>query len=203
MKDFSQPAGKKIVEKTIDALKKNGIEAELVENSEAAKKRIQKIIPKGSEVMTMSSVTLIKTGISKFINESGQYDSVKTKLDSMDRKTQNLEMQRIGAAPVYALGSVHAVTQDGRLLIASNTGSQLGAYTYGSQHVIWVVGTQKIVGDIDEGMKRVYDYVLPLESKRLQKVYGVKSNVSKLLIFNKEISPNRVRLIFINEKIGY
>ncbi|MBI2031032.1 MAG: LUD domain-containing protein [Candidatus Levybacteria bacterium] len=203
MKDFSQLENKKVIEKTIKALRKNGIEAEVVENSEMAKKRIYELIPEGSEVMIMSSVTLIKTGIAKELNESGRYDSVKKKLASMNRKTQGIEMQRIGGAPQYALGSVHAVTQDGRLLIASNTGSQLGAYTYGSEHVIWVVGAQKIVEDLDEGMKRVYEYVLPLESERMKRLYNMPSNVSKLLIFNKEIVPNRVRLIFINEKIGY
>ncbi len=203
MKDFSQLENMKVIEKTIKALKKNGIEAEIVENGDIAKKRVLELIPEGSEVMIMSSVTLIKTGIAKEINESGRYDSVKNKLASMDRKTQGLEMQKLGGAPQYALGSVHAVTQDGRLLIASNTGSQLGAYTYGSEQVSWIVGVQKIVRDLEEGIKRVYDYVLPLESERMKKLYNMPSNVSKLLIFNKEISPNRVRLIFVNEKIGY
>lgn len=203
MNKWGLPANEKIVKKTIVALKKNGIEAEAVKNGEAAKKRILEIIPEGSEVITMSSVTLDKIGISREINESGRYNAVKPKLNAMDRKTQGLEMQKLGAAPQYALGSVHAVTQDGKLLIASNTGSQLGAYAYGSQHVVWVVGTQKIVKDLDEGIKRIYDYVLPLESEKMKRLYNVPSNVSKLLIFNKEISSSRVHLIFINKKLGY
>jgi len=203
MKDFGQPENLENIKKTIKALKNNGIEAELVDNAAEAKKRVRELIPEGSEVMVMSSVTLEESGISKLINESGNYDSVKNKLNSMDRKTQAREMQKIGAAPFYALGSVHAVTYDGKLIIASNTGSQLGAYAYGSSHVIWIVGVQKIVKDLDEGIKRIYEYVLPLESERLKKAYGVSSNVSKLLIINKEIMPGRARLIFVNQKIGY
>ena len=76
-------------------------------------------------------------------------------------------------------------------------------YTAGAGKVIWVVGAQKIVDDLDEGFKRVYDYVLPIESEKLKKLYGVDSNVSKLLIFNKEVVKDRVTLIFVNEVLGY
>ena len=123
---------------------------------------------------------------------------------SMDRKTQGREMQKIGATPDWTIGSVHAVTEEGQVLIASNTGSQLPAYAYGSSHVIWVVGTQKIVKNIDQGIKRVYEHSLPLESERAKKAYGVPGSfVSKILIVNKEISPGRVVIIFINEKLGF
>lgn len=99
---------------------------------------------------------------------------------------------------------MHAVTEDGKIVIASNTGSQLGAYAYGSQHVIWVVGAQKIVPNIDQAIKRIYDYVLPLESERAHKAYGVEgSAVNKMLIVNAEGTPDRVTVIFIKESIGF
>ena len=151
----------------------------------------------------MSSVTVDSLELPKEINESGKFDSVKNKLSKMDRKTQGLEMQRIGAAPQYAVGSVHAVTEDGKLLIASNTGSQLPAYAYGASHVVWVVGNQKIVKNVDYGIKRIYEYVLPLESERSQKVYGEGSFVSKLLIINKEKIKDRLTLILVKEKLGF
>ncbi len=203
MKSWDQLADKETVEKTIAALQANGITAEFVETKEDAKKRVLELIPKGAEVMTMSSATLETTSLTKEINESRKYDAVKPKLFSMDRKTQGVEMQKLGAAPQYALGSVHAVTEDGKLLIASNAGSQLGAYAYSSQHVIWIVGTQKIVADLDEGIKRIYEYILPQEDARMRKLYNLGSNVSKLLIINKEIKPQRLHLIFVNQKLGY
>ncbi len=200
---WNKLADKKTVEKTIEALKMNGINAFHFKNSEEAKKKILSLIPKGAEVMNMTSVTLDSLGIPKEINESGHYDSVRNKLNKMDRKTQSFEMQKLGAAPEYAIGSVHAVTEDGKVIIASNTGSQLPAYVYGSAHVIWVVGTQKIVKDLDEGMKRIYEYVLPLESEKLKKLYGVPSNVSKILIVNREFNASRINMIFIDEVLGF
>ena len=203
MKDWNELAGDESITKTIEGLKANGINAFVVENGQEAKKKVFELIPQGAEVMSMSSVTLDTTGIAKEINESGNYNSDKSRLAKMDRKTQGLEMERIGAAPEYAVGSVHAVTEDGKVIIASNTGSQLPAYAYGASYVIWVAGTQKIVENLDEGMKRIYEYVLPLESERMKKMYGVGSFVSKLLIINKEIAPNRLTLILVKEKLGF
>ena len=203
MKDWGELASDESIAKTIESLKTSGINAIVVENGHEAKKKVFELIPQGAEVMSMSSVTLDTIGVSKEINESCNYNSDKSKLAKMDRKTQGLEMERIGAAPEYAAGSAHAVTEDGKVIIASNTGSQLPAYAYGASHVIWVVGTQKIVENLDEGMKRIYEYVLPLESERLKKSYGVGSNVSKLLIINKEIAPNRLSLILVKEKLGF
>ena len=203
MKDWSKLASEESIAKTTENLKTNGINAMVVQNGVQAKEKVLEMLPKNAEVMSMSSVTLETLNIAKEINESGNYNSVKSKLEKMDRKTQGLEMQRIGAAPEYAVGSVHAVTEDGKIIIASNTGSQLPAYAYAASHVIWVVGTQKIVENLDEAMKRIYEYVLPLESERMQKIYRVGSNVSKLLIINKEIAPNRLTLIFVKEKLGF
>lgn len=203
MKDWAELASDDSIAKTIASLKTNGINAIIVQNGDEAKKKVFELIPQGAEVMSMSSVTLDTTGISREINESGRCIAIKPKLMKMDRKTQGLEMRKLGGAPEYAVGSVHAVTEDGKVLIASNTGSQLSAYAYAASHILWVVGTQKIVVNLDEGMKRIYDYVLPLESERLKKIYGVNSNVSKLLIITKEIMPNRITLIFVKQKLGF
>ena len=153
--------------------------------------------------MDMSSQTLDVIGISKEIEESGNFDSVRKKLLSMDRNTQGSEMRKLGAAPDWAVGSVHAVTEDGKVVVASATGSQLPGYAYGAGRVIWVVGTQKLVRNLDEAMKRIHEYVFPLEDARARKVYGMGSNVSKLLIVNKEFAPGRITLIFAKEKLGF
>ncbi len=203
MEKWTKIPNQEIIDKTIGVLKSNGIDVLVAENGEEAKKKVLELVPKGAEVMTMTSRTLETIGVLPEINESGNYDSVRNKLNSMKRDTQGREMQRLGAAPEWVMGSVHAVTQDGKVLIASNTGSQLPAYVYGSDHVIWVVGAQKIVKDLDEAWKRLYEHVLPLESERLKKVYGVPSNVSKVLIVQKEIKPGRITLIFVREALGF
>jgi len=205
MKTFDQLASDESITAAKGALEKNGLTVVIVSSGDEAKKLVIESIPKSAEVMNMSSITLETIGLDKELNESGDYNSVKKKLLSMDRNTQSLEMQKLGAAPEYAVGSVHAVTEDGKVLIASNTGSQLPAYVYASPHVFWVVGTQKIVANIDEGMKRIYEYVLPLESVRLNKAYNISTGsfVSKLLIVNREITKGRITLVLVKEKLGF
>ena len=131
------------------------------------------------------------------------YDPVRAKL--MDKATPADRKRELGAAPEWTIGSVHALTTDGKLIIASNTGSQLPAYAYGAAHVIFVVSAQKIAKDLDEGMKRLYEHVLPLESERANKAYNITSGsfISKLLIINREIQPGRITVIIVNEKLGF
>jgi len=203
MSKWEQLADEQTIQKTIAALKENGIQALVVENSEEAKQQVLKLIPEGSEVMTMTSVTVGTIGLDVEINESGRFDAIRNKLYAMDEETQAQEMNRLGAAPAFALGSVHAVTEDGHVLIASMTGSQLPAYAYSAGKVIWVVGTHKIVENVDDGIHRIYEYVFPLEDQRAQQAYGVNSGVNKILMLNKEINPARITLIFVKEKLGF
>lgn len=202
---WDQLADKQTIEKSIEALKVNGIDAKFVETAEEAKMAVLSLIPEGAEVLTQTSETLQTIGILKDLNESGKYDSVRNRLNSMDRKTQNLKMQKLGAGPDWTIGSVHAVTEEGHLFIASNTGSQLSAYAGGASHVVWIVGTQKIVKNSDEALKRIYEYVLPLESDRANKAYNITtgSNVSKLLVVNKEVKPGRVTVILVGQVLGF
>jgi L-lactate utilization protein LutC len=195
------------LKKTIDGLKTRGIEAVVVENGEAAKQKVLELLPKGAEVMPMTSITLDTIGVSDTLNNSGEYNSVRNELNKLDRQKDSLKMQQLGAAPEWAIGSVHAITEDGQVVIASNTGSQLPAYAYGSAHVIWVVGTQKIVANLDDAMTRINEYILPIETKRARKAYGLpdtwNSNVSKLLIVSKEVTPQRITIVFVKEKLGF
>jgi len=205
MSKWDQLADRKTIDKMIEALKKNGIDARFVRNSEEAKRLVLEVIPEGSEVMTMTSTTLETIGLSGEINrKKSKFKPVRDALYAMDRAREAQEMNRLGAAPEYVLGSVHAATEDGHVLIASSTGSQLPAYAYGALKVIWVVGAQKIVKDTAEGLKRIYEHSLPLESERAKKAYGVAgSSVNKILIINKEVQPGRITLILVNEVLGF
>lgn len=187
MDKWTKIPNNKIISQVIEALKKNGIETFLVNNKDEAKAKVLELIPKGSEVMTMTSKTLETSGIADVLNNSGEFDSVRNKLKSMDRNTQNKQMKELGAAPNYAVGSVHAITKQGQVLIASASGSQLPAYVYGAEHVIWIAGAHKIVETLEDGIQRLYEHILPLESERVRQVYGMpKSSVNKLLIYNQE-----------------
>lgn len=203
MNKWETLADEKTIERTVSILRSNGIEVFAVENGKQAKEKILDILPRGAEVMDMTSMTLDSIGISNEIVESGKLNSVRKKLMSMDMSTQGSEMRKLGASPEWVIGSVHAVTEDGKVLIASASGSQLPAYAYGSGHVIWVVGTQKIVKNLDEGLKRIYEYTFPLEDERAKRAYGVGSGVNKILIVNKEKIAGRITIIFVKEKLGF
>lgn len=193
------------IQKVIDALTKNGFTAELAQDRAAAVNRVQELIPEGSEVMTMTSVTLDTLGLTTLLNESEKYISLRNKLSSMDSKTEGRQKRQIAAAPDFSVGSVHAVSEEGVLYIASNTGSQLPAHVYAAEKVIFVIGTQKIVPDQEAAFKRIYDHVLPLESQRANAAYGITTGsfVSKLLIINREIKPNRIHVILVPENLGF
>jgi hypothetical protein len=202
-KQFSDLAADEQIEKAKNSLTQNGIEVFIAENGQEAKEKVLQILPEGAEIMNMTSVTLTDIGIAKEILESGKYNAVRNLFAKMDKVAQASEMRKLGAGPDWTIGSVHAVTEDGKVIVASATGSQLPAYAYGAQNVVWVVGAQKIVKDLDEGMKRVYEYVLPLESQRAMKAYGQASSVNKLFILNKEVASGRIKMIIVKEKLGF
>src|SRR4051794_13090689 len=136
------------------ALERNGISVLRAANAGEAKRIVLDLIPDGSEVHHGASMSLDVTGITDEIDKSGRYQSLRPRLFSMDRETRADEIRRLGSAPDVMLGSVHAVTETGSLLTASMGGSQLGPYVTGAGRVILVVGTQKIVSDLDEGLRR-------------------------------------------------
>jgi len=202
--NYTTLATDEVINTTKLSLEKNGFNVKIAVNGNDAKNIAISLLPQNSEVMTATSVTLESLGLDKAINDSAKYNSVKSKLMLLDRKKDSLEMQKLGAAPEYVIGSVHAVTQDGKVIIASNTGSQLPSYSYGATKVIWVVSTKKITKDLEDGMKRLNNHVLQLESIRVQKAYGMPSSeIKKILIINKELNPTRITIIFVKEDLGY
>jgi hypothetical protein len=172
-------------------------------DSAEAKRIVLSLIPDGAQVHHGASRSLETAGILEAIETSGRYERIRPRILSMDRKTQADEIRRLGAAPDVMLGSVHAVTETGSLIAASMGGSQLGPYASGAGRVILVVGTQKIVSDLDEGLRRVNEYAFPLEDARAQLAYGIHSAVNKVLIINREVVPGRITVVFVDEVLGF
>jgi len=191
------------VKRTIAALEANGIAALRAADLAEAKRLVLDLIPEGSEVHSGASQSLELTGVRDEIEESGRYEPIRPRIWSMDRNTQGDEIRRLGAAPDVVLGSVHAVTETGSLLAASMSGSQLGPYVSGAGRVILLVGTQKIVSDVEEGLRRIDEYAYPLEDARAQAAYGIHSAVNKVLIINREISPGRITVVFVDAVLGF
>ena len=200
---FATRADEASVARAAAALEANGITVIRALDAEEAKHIVLGLIPAGSEVHAGASQSLITSGIPEELEKSGRHELVGPRIWSMDRETQADEIRRLGSSPDFMLGSVHAVTETGSLVAASASGSQLGPYAGGAGKVILVVGTQKIVPDLDEGLRRIYDYVFPLEDARAEEAYGVHSGVNKILIINREWEPGRTTVGLVDEALGF
>ena len=202
MAKYNEVADEATITATLKVLKANNFDAQVVENLTAAKKAVLDIIPDGSEVFTAPSVTLQEAGLDEVLNKS-PFVSVRAKFMSLNGQPDKVvEMRRIGSAADYAVGSVHAVTKDGQLMIASATGSQIPNEVYGASHVIFIVGAQKLVTDINDGLERIKQHTVPLEDERAKKAYGVGTSLNKLLILFRE-NPGRVQVIIVRQNTGF
>ena len=200
---FSQVASEARINKAAEALKANGIEAIVVQTGKEARTKVLELLPEGAEVFNSTSRTLDTIGLASDIEESGTYEAVRPRLWQFDRTTQANEARKFGSAPDYVVGSVHAITEQGQAIIASASGSQIGVYASGGGTVIWVVGAQKIVRDLEEGLRRIEEYSYPLEDARAREAYGIGSGINKVLIVNREFTPGRITAILVNENLGF
>jgi L-lactate utilization protein LutC len=200
---FATLANEDRVRRTTDALEANGITVLSAADAVEANRLVLSLIPPGSQVHHGASQTLEETGITEALDKSGCYEPLRPRIWSMDRKTQADEIRRLSSAPDVMLGSVHAVTETGSLIAASMGGGQLGPYVSGAGRVILVVGTQKIVSDLEEGLRRINEYAFPLEDARAQAAYGIHSAVNKILIINREINPGRITVVLVDEVLGF
>jgi hypothetical protein len=191
------------VTRTAAALEANGIRVLRTATAAEAKRIVLDLIPDGSHVHSGASQSLEVSGIVDEIEGSSRYEAVRPRIFRLDRDTQADETRRLSASPDVMLGSVHAVTETGALFAASMSGSQLGPYASGAGRVILVVGTRKIVADLEEGLRRIHDYALPLEDARAQAAYGIRSAVNKVLIINREIVPDRLTVVLVDEALGF
>jgi hypothetical protein len=200
---FNQLASDERLATTVRALEANNLRALVAATGDEARQQVLELLPPGAEVFTSGSRTLEVIGLASEINDSGRYQAIRPRLFAMDRQMQGREMRKLGASPDVVVGSVHAITEQGQILIASAGGSQLASYASGAGQVIWVAGTQKLVRDLDEGLRRIQEYSYPLEDARARETYGMPSAVNKILIVNREYFPGRVTVVLVKENVGF
>jgi hypothetical protein len=198
--EFAKPSSRERLERVAVALASRGFTAEVVASGAEARQRVLAALPAGAEVHAARSETLRELGLTAEIDESSRFDSVRARLKAMDRKTQGREMRKLGAAPDFIVGSAHAVTEDGQLLVASGTGSQLSPYAYAAGSVLLVVGHQKIVRDVEEGLRRIREYCLPMEDQRMR-AQGSRSVWAETLMLHFD-PRRRLRVILVGETVG-
>lgn len=201
--EFTQQASEQQIEKTAQGLQARGIEVVIFDTGEEARKYVLDQIPDGTAVYNSPSRTLELIGLAEDIEHANQFQSVRVQLSTLDYMTQRNERRTLVAASEVLVGSIHAITEQGEVLVASGTGSQLGAAVYGARKVIWVVGTQKLVHTLEDGLRRIREHSLPLESERSLQVYGQPSAINKLLIINGEHEPGRITIVLVKQVLGF
>jgi hypothetical protein len=191
-----------LVERVAGALRSHKIDAIVVDTGEQARDLVLTMIPEGAEVHSGKSKTLEDVGLYTELNESGRYDAIRPRMFKLDRATQGDEIRKLTASPAFMVGSVAAVTEDGALVAASGTGSQLGPYAVGAARLILVVGSQKIVPDLAAAMRRINEVVFPVEDAQVFERLGVHTILAKVLIIYGEWNAARTTVVLVREPVG-
>jgi len=190
------------LELVAEKLRAHNIEAIVVDTADEARDLVIGMVPEGAEVHSGKSKTIEDLGLFKHFMASGKYDAIRPKLYAMDRATQGREMRKLGAVPDYELGSVAAITEDGALVAASATGNQLAAYAGGAGRVILVVGSQKLVKDLDAALARIRDDIFQYENEQVRARLGVDTKLEKLLVIYGEWVEGRTTVVLVREPVG-
>ncbi len=198
---FGRVPNRQTVDRTAEALRRHNFDVHVVETGAQARDLVMSLIPEGSEVGQGASETLEAIGVTAALDDE-RYFAIRPRTRKMDRATQGREIRKLGAAPDVQVNSVHAVTEEGEIVIASNTGSQLGPIASGAGKVILVVGSQKIVPDLEMGFRRIREYNLPLEDAKFQQAFGRRSAVNKILVLDGEFQPGRTTVVLVREPVG-
>jgi YkgG family uncharacterized protein len=185
------------------ALRTRGFDARVTPDGAAARQLVAALVPSDAEVLTAPSETLRVTGIAADIDESGRFDAIRPELQKLDYHTEADARRRLAGVPEVIVGSVQAITRDGQVVLASATGSQLGPSAFGARRVIWVVGAQKIVPDLEAAFRRIEEHCLPLEDERARRLYGRGSLIGKRLIVEHEPVAGRITVVLVDEPLGY
>ncbi|MGA2640843.1 MAG: LUD domain-containing protein [Spirochaetia bacterium] len=199
---FAEPASPEVLDQVAVRLNEHNMEAIVVVDASRAREVVLDRIPAGAEVHAGKSKTLLDIGVTSELAAEGKYNYLRNVYLKMDRQTQMREIRKLIAAPDFMLGSVSALTQDGILVAASATASQLGPYAAGGGKVILVVGSQKIVPDLGSAFARIREYVLPWENSQVRAAMGIDSFVGKILIIEREWVAGRITVVLVRQPIG-
>jgi len=200
--DFAAPASDAELDALAERLRERNFEVVIVEGGEEAKAEVLKRIPEGARVHSGKSKTLEDAGLFQELMANERYDFVRRTTMKMDQRTQRDEMRKLGAAPDVMVNSAQAVTEAGQIVITSASGSQIGPIASGAGKLILVIGSQKIVPNLDTAFRRIQEYVFPYEDARLRATLGVGTKITRTLILESDFVPGRTTIVLVRKPIG-
>jgi hypothetical protein len=200
--DFAAPASEAELDALAEKLRERNFEVVIVKNGEEAKTEVLRRIPEGARVHSGKSKTLEDAGLFKEFMENERYDFIRRTTMKLDLRTQRDEIRKLGAAPDVMVNSAHAITESGQIVITSASGSQIGPIASGAGKLILVIGSQKIVPDLDTAFRRIQEHVFPYEDARLRDQMGIGTKITRTLILESDFMPGRTTVILVREPIG-
>jgi L-lactate utilization protein LutC len=200
--DFAAPSTESELEALAGRLRERNFEVVIVQNADEARAEVFERLPEGASVHSGKSKTLEDAGVFKELMESDRYDFLRRRTSKMDRQTQGDEIRKINSSPDVMLGSAHAVTEAGQIVITSASGSQIGPIASGAGHLVLVIGSQKVVPDLDSAFRRIEEHVFPWEDARLREAMGIGTKITRTLILERDFVPGRTTVILVREPIG-
>jgi len=204
--NYALLANREVVNKTTKSLNSKNINTIIVKNGIEALDAIKLLIPKGASVMNGSSTTLKQIGFIEYLKSGTHgWNNLHEAILAQTDPHKQLILRQQSVLSDYYLGSVHALIENGEFVIASNTGSQLPHIVFTSPNLIFVVSIKKIVPTFAEAIKRLEEYVVPLEDERMKKENGVGTSLNKILTFKGE-NPTlgrKIHMIFVEEDLGF
>lgn len=196
----------------VEVLNSRKFDAHYADNADEARRLVEEMLPEGAQIAVGGSVTLQETGIMELIR-SPKYNFI----DRFNNESweEELHKYRLGfLSDVFVTGS-NAVTMNGEIVNIDCTGNRVGCIGFGPKKVIIVVGANKIVDDMAEGIKRAKS-VAPLNSRRIhhnnpcdetnkcvdctgeKRVCNIISVIDGCYKF-----PGRISVIVVGEELGF
>lgn len=159
-----KPITPETIERVIERLKRNEMEAVYFSAVSEAKEEILRSIPAEAKVGIGGSSTLREMGIPEVLEKEGHegYDHWKEGLSKEKRQEVGKKHQR---SDVF-LTSTNALTLDGKLINVDATGNRISSMILGPEKVMVVCGINKIVRNLNEGLARVKKVAAPRNCQR-------------------------------------
>lgn len=212
------------VEKTLENLRKNGMEALFLERGADVLPKLQKMIPPGASVAHGGSMTLVSCGVVDWLRGEEKLCYLDRDRPGITPEERVEAMRQALVSDVY-LSSVNALTEDGELFNVDGNGNRVAALLYGPRKVILVVGINKIVPDLKAAEIRVKKVACPANTRRLScPTYcrekgecaaflngnptltsgcGANSICNDFTVMKNQSIPGRITVLLVGEELGY
>lgn len=202
-----------VLEKVAEALRRNNMDARIVADGAEAVRLALSFIPDGATVGLGGSTTVRQIGLLEALR-NGDYRLLDQYEDGITRE-ENMERRQRGLTADFFVTGTNAVTEDGQLVNVDGFGNRVAALAFGPKRVIIVVGKNKVVKTVEDGFRRIHDYVAPKNAKR----FGVDTPCTEdgkchdcnhprricniYSVIRRQAVEDRLTLILVNEELGF